>query len=333
MYKARQEKFSYSKLNTYINCPFKYWLTYVKGNFINTANINTYFGTLVHWIEQHIAMQIMAGENVDYEKFKNDFLNLNIPKTSKFDTNGDVYGVNILKERFKDDFYATDDEGNSFFKRSADYLSHGIYRLEEYMQQNPNLKLIDVEKHFEVEFEGVLLTGSIDRVLFDTDTNEYIIEDIKTKNKLFRDQDTVTPLQAVIYSYALKSILGLDDYPTQFAYDLPFCDTRQSAGTKGYIDRGIKKIKKVLDDIHSEDFYSNPTPLCHWCSFCETNPEQPEEGKKLCPYFSLWTRDDKTREVKHKWCGMDKHEEVLHKVYGGDEAAREDFAGIDFTDF
>lgn len=310
--KNKMEKYSYSKINAYLTCPFKFFLTYVKGHYIDSSNINTYFGTLVHWIEQRIAMSILADEKINYEQLKEDFLNVNIPRTGRGNS-GEKFGVNVLKRMYPDEFFSVDGDGRSFDSKSKEYLDTGIYRLENYLKANPQLELKDTEKYFCLEFEDVLLTGSIDRVLFNKDTQKYIIEDIKTKAKPFDDKETVTPLQAVIYSYALKNVLGLSYYPTDFDYDLPFCDIRQEAGTPGFIERGLNKIRETLREIKACDFQSHGSPLCHWCGFCPTNPDQPEDGKLLCPYYSLWTRENKTFKVAHTWKGMEKHEEIMKK--------------------
>jgi len=96
-----------------------------------------------------------------------------------------------------------------------------------------------------------------------------------------------------------------------FNYDLPFCDMRQSAGTKGWLKRGMTKIEKNLANIDKQDWTPSPSPLCYWCPFSATNPNQPEEGKRLCPYHSLWTRQNSTYECLNKWEGIENHEKVM----------------------
>ena len=65
------EKYSYSKLECYKGCAFKYKLKYVdKLNFF-AQNIATELGTCVHSIEEDIANAIKAGETINYITLKN----------------------------------------------------------------------------------------------------------------------------------------------------------------------------------------------------------------------------------------------------------------------
>lgn len=307
-------KYSYSKLNTYVNCPFQYFLKYEQKHYIYTPNLAAELGTLIHKIEERIAIAIIGGFEINYDELREDFMNYNIPKTSPTDTEGDIYGINILKVKYKNEFYKTNDQGNSYYTKCIDYYNKGIYRLENFMKDHPNLKLVDVEKYFEFNYRGYIMHGFIDRLLQDKETGEYIICDIKTKDHPFSDRELTTPLQFVVYSMGVKDMFNLDYYPDKCYYDLPICDIRQQAGTKGFIKRGIKKIDKILDGANIEkDFCSKPSPLCYWCPFSYTNPEQRPEGKRLCPYFSLWTRDNKAKgyECMNKWDGMENHEKIL----------------------
>lgn len=313
--KTKVERYSYSKLNVFASCGWKYKLVYIDGHYTYDSNLSNELGSLIHALEEKIALAIIAEKPIDYDALKKDFVYMNIPKSGPKDVKGGLYGIDILKDRYHDDFYKTDEHGQSYFTKSQEYLKTGIYRLENFMKANPNLSLIAVEQFFSVEFGGNILSGYIDRILYDNDTDEYVIVDIKTKDHPFADKELVTPLQFVIYSIALKSMYKLDDYPTRCVYDLPICNMTQDAGTKGFIGRGIKKITKILEEIDIEQFEPHPSPLCYWCPFSYTNPSQKEEGKKLCCYYSLWKPNGtaKAWEKMNEWQGIAKHEEVMHK--------------------
>lgn len=313
-YIKKAPKFSYSKLNVFDSCGFKYKLTYVDGHYIFTDSLASELGTTLHFIEETIARTLKDGKAVDYDKLKDDFLNINIPKKDKYDLDGGIFGVNILKNKYKEEFYATDDQGKSYYTKCLDYLTYGIYRLEKYLKENPNLVVFDMEKFFSIEFQGNILSGYIDRIFYDKENDVYIIEDIKTKGKPFKDDELVTPLQFVIYAIALCDNLDLSPDQIKCAYDLPFLDKKQAAGTPGFIKRGTKKLEQIFSGISKEDYSPKPTPLCHWCQYCATNEDAPEEGKHLCPYHSLWTRENKTHNVANKWRGLNKHEELMKKL-------------------
>ncbi len=308
---AREGKFSYSKLNTFQSCGFKYKLTYVDGHYIYTDSLASELGSTLHKCEEYMFNELRFGRQIDYEKVKDMFLNIKIDKKDKFDTEGGIYGINILKEKYKEDFYKVDDNGQSYFTKTLDYLNFGMHRLEEYLKANPDLEPFDCEKYVCYNYNGHVIGGFIDRIFYNRKTGEYIIEDIKTKGKPFKDEELITPLQLVIYTIGLHECLDIPYDKISCVYDLPILGIRQSAGTKGYVARGKAKLEKIFDGIAKGDWTPSPTPLCHWCSYCPTNPEQTEEAKNLCPYYSLWTRENKTREVSHKWRGMEFIEEDL----------------------
>ena len=324
----KKQKYSYSKINTYDSCGWKYFLTYKEGHYLFTDSLAASFGSLVHWVEQNIGETIKAGEQVNYEKLKEDFLNINIPKTSKFDVNGGIFGVNILKQRYTEEYFKTNELGQSYATRAQDYLDRGIYRLENWLKANPDYEIFGLEQFFSITFNGEILSGFIDRIFHNKADDSYIIEDIKTKDKPFKDEELTTPLQFVIYNLALQNILDNENIVITCAYDLPFCNLKQDAGTKGFMKRGTEKLKKLFDGINHEEFIPAPSPLCAWCSFSPTNPNQPEGGKGLCPYYSLWTPSHKTFAVANAWEGMNKHKEILQRELNKEILNTE--LGIDF---
>lgn len=330
-YTKKPPKFSYSKINTYDSCSWKYYLSYKQGIFLFTDSLASELGTTVHKVEQLMFDDLKAGKQIDYDYYKEYLKNIKIDKKDKFDTEGGIYGLNILKEKYKEDFYKVDDNGNSYYKTMLDYLSTGIYRLENYLKANPDLEPFKAEKFFSIEYKGCTLSGFIDRIFYNKATGEYIVEDIKTKNKPFKDTELITPMQFVIYSHALNQSLDIPLDKIKCVYDLPMVGIRQEAGTKGFVARGLKKLDKLFDGINAENWQPNPSPLCYWCPYSPTNPDQPEGGKNLCPYYSLWTRTSKTHDVANKWEGMEKHQEIMEKEI--DKNNKKQKNGADAFDF
>ncbi len=328
---AKEGKFSYSKLNTYKSCGWKYKLTYCDGHYIFTDSLASELGTVLHYCEQYMFNELKFGRQIDYDKVKDMFQNIKIDKKDKFDTEGGVYGINILKEKYKKEFYESDANGQSYYTKTLDYMSYGIHRLEDYLKNNPDLEPFEAEKYVSYIYNGHVIGGFIDRIFHNKKTGEYIIEDIKTKGKPFKPEELITPLQLVIYSIGLNECLGIPLDKISCAYDLPILGMKQAAGTKGYIERGKKELEKIFNGISEEDFHPVATPLCHWCSYCPTNPEQTEEGKNLCPYYSLWTRENKTREVSHKWRGMEyAAEDLADEIEKNKKDSNSDNSEFDF---
>ena len=95
------EKYSYSKLATYKDCPYKFKLIYIDKHFIESSSIATSFGTLIHYIEECIAKDIQNNIKIDYDKYIKLFIEINNEEDK-------IFGVYKLKELFPDDFYKED---------------------------------------------------------------------------------------------------------------------------------------------------------------------------------------------------------------------------------
>lgn len=316
---STKDKLSYSKLNTYGSCKWKYYLNYEKKFYFYSESISIFFGQLIHYCEEKIFNSLKTSNCVDYEEIKEIFLNIKIDKKDKWDVNGGIYGINILKEKYKEEFYETDDLGHSYYTRSLDYMTTGMYRLEDYLKANPELEPFEAEKYFSIDFEGYNFSGHIDRIFHNKVNDFYIIEDIKTKIKPFKDDELTIPLQLVIYCMGLHEALAIPYEKLSCKYDLPFLNLKQDAGTKGFIKRGVSKLEALIEGIKDKDWEPNPSPLCYYCPYCNANPGQPEGAENLCPYYSLWTPEKKLQDVASEWEGFDKHEDVMReflKEYG-----------------
>lgn len=314
-------KYSYSKVDVFHKCPRRFKLVYRDGHYIQSDTLAIELGTLVHWIEEHIGLAIKEGRPIDYEKLKDDFLNINIPKKSPTDKEGGIYGINILKEKFREDYYKVGDNGVSYNVLCQQYLESGIYRLENFLKENPDWEIYGLEQYFSVDYycattkKHYILYGYIDRILHNKKTDEYQIQDIKTRSKFFPEDDVKSPLQFFFYSYALKSMLQLGMAPRNVLYDLPFMGEQQVAGSRGWYERCMKILDTILEKIENKKFKPEPGPLCYYCPFSGTNPEKDklqQKDKYLCPYYSLWRRKgDPTWKVAYAWEGEDRDAEIL----------------------
>lgn len=309
--KSKPERFSYTKIDTYKQCGWKYKLQYVDGKFFPADTIATMLGTLVHFIEQRISEAYINGREPDYPALINDFWNCNIPKKDKYDREGGIKGVNLIRQQFAEEYFEVDENGSSYALRCKYYAEQGIYRQKQFLEENPNIEIVDVEKYFEYNYKGHLFAGYIDRVLRNKETGKYIVEDLKTARKPYDSSTIASPLQFYVYVLALKSCYNLDEAPDECYYNYPLIGVRQQAGTKGWLKRADTKLSKLFAGIEGQDWTPHPSPLCHWCNFCGTNPNQPEGAKHLCPYQCQWTRTNKTFDKLNEWEGMDRHEAVM----------------------
>ena len=289
-----KEYFSYSKISTYLQCPFKFKLIYRDKLYLFSNNIATAFGSLLHKTEETIGNLILNNKEINYRELIKEFKNK----------------LKEIEIEYPEDFYKKDKNGLTYFDKGTSYINYGIYRLENYLKENKNIKILGLEVEFKMKLNDYQISGSIDRLLFDNKNNIYIIQDIKTYDKEVSKKDLNSPLQFLIYSLAINDLYG--DVNIKCQYDLPLLNKLQNCIMD--FDSGYKVLCSALNSIDSNQFTPNPSPLCHWCPFCKTSDNQPEIAKNKCFYYSLWTRDNKTKDVANEWKGMEEYEKLLSTI-------------------
>ena len=309
--KDKSEKFSYSRLEKYENCPFAYKLTYIDKHYVNASSLALSVGTLLHKVNEYICSSIIFNKAVDYDKI-NEYIELAGTTDIKLDVEGakedkeEIQGTKILQREFFEDWLNNDTKSKLSMKVKVENFKKNIHKLEDSFKGS-EWQPFKTEEPFDFEYNGVVFHGFIDRIDKNIKTGELRVIDYKTKDAPFSDKDLTTPLQFVIYAMAIKEKFG--EYPVEFIYDLPLIDVQQKAGTKGFIERGKKKLDKILANINEDkergEFKPKPSPLCYFCQYCtkscsaNTGPE-----KQLCKYYSLWTPQNHTFEVNAKWGGL-----------------------------
>ena len=123
-----QPKFSYSRTEVYESCPCRYYLQYVKGHYISATSLAISYGTLIHRVNEIQTNTLLAGKPIDYPMLKDYFQNVNIQKKSSKVKDGDIFGTNILRRMFPDDWDTLDKTGRTFEEKVQAFLERGIYR-------------------------------------------------------------------------------------------------------------------------------------------------------------------------------------------------------------
>lgn len=283
------ERFSYSKISTYKQCRFKYLLKYEEKNFLYSANIATDFGSLVHAVEEDIAKALQAEQPVNYSDLKNRF----------------IIESRKLALKYPTEFFTQDKSGRNYREKMYIYLDSAIYRLENFLQQNPNLKIIGIEQKFEYDYDGVhSFSGSIDRAFLNTETGEILIQDIKTWGVPAQANELKAPLQFAVYMMAAEKLWETPLDKIKCEYDLPLCNVTQPALSDNIVDDGKIALDKLFKGIQDKNFKPIVSALCHWCeynplanpSILDTKPEA------ICPYFSTWRKSgDNVKDTLLSW--------------------------------
>ena len=287
------DRYSYSKISTYKQCKFKFKLKYLDKNFLFSANIATDFGSLVHETEEAIAMAIQAGQPVNYIALKNRF----------------IVESHKLALKYPNEFFTRDKSGRTYQEKTYMYLDSAIYRLESFLKNNPSLRIIGIEQKFEYNYDNVhSFNGSIDRAFLNIDTDEILIQDIKTWAVPAQASELKAPLQFAVYMMAAQQLWGVDFSKIKCEYDLPLCDTTQPATSTDIVNEGKAVLDKLFNGIHKEDFKPTISALCHWCEYNPlTNPSIIDtKPDAVCPYFSTWQKSgDSVRDTLISWQNLE----------------------------
>ena len=287
------DRYSYSKISTYKQCKFKFLTKYLEKNFIFNANIATDFGTLIHETEEAIAHAIVDGRAINYIALKNNF----------------IIESRKLSMKYPTDFFSVDKSGRTYQEKSYVYLESGIYRLERFMVQHPELRIIGIEQKFEFNYDGVhSFNGSIDRAFQNINTGDILIQDIKSWPVPAQNSELKAPLQFTVYTLAAKDLWGVDTSKIKCEYDLPICDITQPAISEDLVVDGTPILDKLFKGIHNNDFKPTVSALCHWCEYNPLNNPSILDTKPeaVCPYFSTWQKSgDNVRDTLVAWNGLD----------------------------
>lgn len=291
--------FSYSKLEVFKNCPLQYRYKYIEKKYSQDTSIALELGSLCHYVLEQKGRMIAAGRNVNYDRL-NDIL---LDGVSEVDekTKEKLLGVNQLKRKYFDVWHETDNASGASYEDKIKIFNQVLHSDME----DTNWKPVYFEMPFEFVWDNkVIIKGFIDRI--DVKESQYRTIDYKTSKKVYEQSKLATSLQFGIYALAILNEFGV--LPTESIYRFILIDDEQYALTKGWEKRLIKALNKVFGDIETSEkkkiFVPKPSPLCHWCNFCQTNPEA-TIYRNECEYFSKWTPIQKTFEVNKKWNALE----------------------------
>ena len=283
------EKFSYSKLDTFQQCPYRFKKKYEEKLYSTGTTLALELGTIAHKGMELVTRALLRDEKPDYEGIKQ----LTYDGCPDVDAKGksiNLRGFKELKEQYFFDWVQPDDKsGMNYDQKLALYFA-----CLKSQENDPMWKPMACEHRFCVDVQGYMMTGSVDRI-DSNEAGELRIVDYKTSKKIFDDKDIKTALQMVVYDYA--AIAGFDRVPVEHMYDFVFIGQTQLACSKGYFTRGEKKLAQLFSSLNdcrlSQIYTPKPSPLCYWCDYSATNPNAEFSLKNQCSYHSLWTPTNK----------------------------------------
>lgn len=215
MSENKKEKFSYSKLSCYGNCPYNYYLTYIK-HVERSQNIYGSAGGTAHELVQALEIGEITNEEA-VEKWLGQM-----------------------------DFYEFCGEDNfPSDKAKKNYINDVKLYFKNFKPLDTKEKEVLIEKEFEIEVEGVILRGFIDLTLINHFTKEIEVIDYKTssKNGFTKDHLTEKCRQLILYCIALQEL-----YPDYKIIRVSFDMLKYGINEKGQ----VKERKDIPPDRENE---------------------------------------------------------------------------------
>ncbi len=252
--------YSFSKLETFENCPLRYKFNYLDKIKRDEESIEAFLGLCFHEtmerLYQELKFRIISLEElIDYY---NDLWNKN-------------YHENIFivkKERCKDDYQ----------KLGEKCIVNYYHRYYPFNQG----RTLAIEKRVEIDLDGsktYLLQGFIDRI-DRLDDGTYEIHDYKTSSYLPEQKEKNEDKQLALYQLGLKNLWNDVEKVNlvwhYVVFDQEIVSTRSTDELENLKSETISLIKKIEN---TEEFLPKESNLCAWCSYMDLCPLKKHQQK------------------------------------------------------
>lgn len=304
--KAKRLCTSYSQMEVYLGCPYRWYLDYLLGQRTFLKQEALGLGTAVHkTLEQYFDTikdggVVTLGEAQDMMEFNMDCEE--IPWSSK--------EAQVLAENQHMEMISGLCQGNS---NLAQFMKDKeVIACERDFQ-------FKVDLPFEVKYgdeiyKEIYIVGSIDFIVKDKEGNIHVI-DFKSGKKTFAAKKLKENLQLPIYSLIIKEAYGVLPKSTQYYFTrldefqsvMPLANTPEECQHIYYKNGKLKQAQRTIDEVMEEmlgifkrqytlgDYPPNPTALCSWCN------HSPWYGDlRNCKHAQFYRRADFKQNSKSK---------------------------------
>ncbi len=257
---------SYSALNTYKTCPLKYKFQELDKIRV-PKGIEMVFGSAVH-----SALKYM------------------FERTPLYPTLDEI--IDFFRNQWDEKMRVFEDE-----EKKKAFYEEGISILKNFYKKNQpwNFNVIDLESRFELELEDSkskekhILTGIIDRIDKNPESDSYEIIDYKTAKRMPSQDIVDRDLQMSIYHMGLMKRwphLSPDKIKLSL-YFLKHNEKISTARSEERLEKTRKNIIGIINEIQGKitdnyNFPPTPSPLCDWCGY-----------RQMCPMWKhLYTKSE-----------------------------------------
>ncbi|MBK64541.1 MAG: hypothetical protein CMB47_03355 [Euryarchaeota archaeon] len=285
-------KISWSQVQTYVQCPYKWKLNYIDKNRKFTDSIYTVYGKAVHEVIQHY-LTVMYDKSIK-EADEIDMPNMLVDKVKYFYSEGvkNADGEHFSKQSELTEFCVQGAKALDWFKR---------HRGEYFTKKN--WELLGIEVPIEDKYKSVGVLGYIDVLMRNTKTGKIKIIDLKTSTMGWKKEKTDPMKRGQLLFY--KKFIA-DKYDVDISMvDVEFIIIKRIVWDKGdwpvkWIQRfeppsanvSINRVFKQVDLFINEGFNKDGSynteatyeklgvnTKCKWCEFAKS-PEICDKGKK-----------------------------------------------------
>jgi hypothetical protein len=263
-------KFSYSRINTYNQCPQKYKIQYIDKIYSSKNSIEAFMGKSVH----DVLEKLYSSKNL-----KNQFISFDYLMEMYFDYWQEEWDDNIFISKYKYNQIKNDKSMlfnnnsieqiyyNKMFDDGKKCLSNYYKKFNElgYFKQN----VLAVEYKFKIRIGKYEFIGFIDRI--DKDDNNVInIIDYKTGTKPHTLPKLRKDLQLYIYEMVIRNSDEFKDIE-KIILSLYYLKTDTYLSCVHDNEEIYKLEKKILNNIEligtDKIFNGKESILCDWCYF------------------------------------------------------------------
>jgi len=280
-----QNSISYSQISTYYQCPYKWYLNYVKriGKFEH--NIHSTFGTTMHITLQEYLTKM-------YEESKIKANQMDITEVFK----------EHLKKVYLDNYKQNENQHFSSSEEIYEFYEDGVKILEYFVKKSGRYFskrgwwLVGTEIPLKMcinhKYPNLIYTGLVDLVMYHEPTNTFKLYDFKTSTRSWGDSqknDEHKQFQLVLYKYLFSQLFGIDPKNIEVEFFIlkrklyENCDFVQSRiqiisppSGKVKLNKALKMVNDFISDCFNEDgthkdkTYFKNIGSCKWCTFNES---------------------------------------------------------------
>jgi hypothetical protein len=248
---ATQKAVSYSQYSIYKQCPYQWYLTYIKKESSFKPSIYLVYGTAMHetiqtYLQTMYDKSVKAADEIDMNKLLEERLVATYKESISENKNEHFSTKEELKE-FLADGQATLDwfkknRGKYFSKKNTELVGIEIPILQPVIEDIPN----------------VLMNGSIDFIIYDKVLEKYTIYDIKTSTKGWTDyekKDQTKINQILLYKRFYSKVMNVPEDKVDVMF---FIVKRKVFSHPDYPTyriqefipaNGKRKVQEAMDDL------------------------------------------------------------------------------------